>query len=227
MRHLSLKATTTMTDQEQGTFEALVSAWAPDRVKDVIERHAFDETIAEWRGSGRQIPLLFEHGSKSVGAIDPFSMRATEEGLVVSGEVDRETDEGKQVWKMIKAGTISFSIGFMSESRPREGGGRILDLLEVSATATPTHPSARALSWKSSSIDPVLTKFFNHPAFSRPGGSATWSCPPELIGTSFDPEIATGEVKGLTRAAMDEEVRVQRKATNRTRAVKIASFQVK
>ena len=53
---------------------------------------------------------------------------------------------------MIKGGSAGFSIGFMSESKPREGGGRTIteiDLLEVSITATPTHQSTRALSWKS------------------------------------------------------------------------------
>ncbi len=37
------------------------------------------------------------------------------------------------------------------ESTPRKSGGRTLveiDLLEISATSTPMHPSARALSWK-------------------------------------------------------------------------------
>jgi hypothetical protein len=78
-------------------------------------------------------------------------MRPTAAGLVVAGEVDRSTDEGRQVWRSIKSGVCGFSIGFMSESQPRPGGGRVLtevDLIEVSATSTPMHPSTRALSWK-------------------------------------------------------------------------------
>jgi phage head maturation protease len=71
--------------------------------------------------------------------------------VVVAGDVDRSTDEGKQVWRSIKSGVCGFSIGFMSESRPRPGGGRVLteiDLIEVSATSTPMHPATRAISWK-------------------------------------------------------------------------------
>jgi len=51
---------------------------------------------------------------------------------------------------MIKSGVAGFSIGYMAESRPRKGGGRVLteiDLLEVSITSKPMHPSTRALGW--------------------------------------------------------------------------------
>jgi uncharacterized protein len=66
--------------------------------------------------------------------------------------VDRTEAEGRQVWRSIKANTAGFSIGFMSESKPRKGGGRILteiDLIEISVTAKPANASTRALSWKS------------------------------------------------------------------------------
>ncbi len=162
MQHATLKATTTEVDTELGTFTALVSAWVEDRENDSILPTAFDTTIEAWRASGRQVPLLFEHSAVAIGSIDPVSMHPTEEGLVVNGEVDRSTDAGKQVWRMIKNSTASFSIGFMSESRRRKGGGREIyevDLLEVSATATPVHPSARVLSWKSAAtIEEMLTE---------------------------------------------------------------------
>ena len=151
MEHVTLKATTTDTEQELGTFTAVVSAWEADREGDTIAKTAFDETIRAWRTAGKNLPLLFEHSTTVVGAIDPFSMTPTEQGLVVAGEVDRESDEGAQVWKTIKAGTAGFSIGFLSESKPRKGGGREIteiDLLEISATATPAHPATRTLSWK-------------------------------------------------------------------------------
>jgi HK97 family phage prohead protease len=152
MQHLALKATTTATDQELGTFRALVSAWDADRERDVITRDAFDATIKAWRESGKYLPLLFEHSATVVGSIDPDSMKPTEEGLEVAGEVDRSTDAGQQVWRTIKSGTAGFSIGYVSKDRRRKGGGRELyeiDLLEISATSKPMHPATRALSWKS------------------------------------------------------------------------------
>jgi HK97 family phage prohead protease len=152
MQHLALKATTTATDTEQGTFTALVSAWEADREKDIIEPTAFDKTIRAWQGSGKRLPLLFEHSTEVVGSVDPHSMTPTAAGLEVAGEVDRSTEKGQAAWRSIKADSAGFSIGFMSESRPRKGGGRTLtevDLLEVSITSTPTHPATRATSWKS------------------------------------------------------------------------------
>lgn len=79
-------------------------------------------------------------------------MHATDQGLVVSGEVDRETPEGKQVWRTIKAGTAGFS--------NRIHGGRVHSSQERRPHACRDRParnqrdqhsdasSARALSWK-------------------------------------------------------------------------------
>jgi HK97 family phage prohead protease len=152
MQHVDLKATTTATDQELGEFSALVSAWDADREKDTIARDAFDRTIEAWQRSGKKLPLLHEHSTVVVGSVDPHSMKATEQGLVVSGEVDRDTDEGRQAWRTIKAGSAGFSIGYAAESKAQSGGGRRIteiDLLEITITSRPMHPSTRALGWKS------------------------------------------------------------------------------
>ena len=113
---------------------------------------AFDKSIEAFQQSGKRLPLLFEHTTQAVGYVDPYAMHSTDAGLVVFGEVDRSTDEGKQVWAQIKAGTAGFSIGFMAKSRATKDGGRILteiDVLEISATSTPAHPATRVLGWKS------------------------------------------------------------------------------
>jgi HK97 family phage prohead protease len=156
MLHKTLAATTTPTDQELGQFTAIVSAWEADREKDVIAPDAFRQTIQAWQRSGKNLPLLFEHSTTTVGFIDPQSMHPTKQGLVVAGRVDRETEKGQQVWRTIKAGSAGFSIGFAAESRPRKGGGRTLtsiDLLEISVTSRPMHPATRALSWKAADPD--------------------------------------------------------------------------
>ena len=152
-QHLTLKATTTATDTESGTFSAIVSSWDADRVGDTIDRHAFDQSIADWRASGKHLPLLFEHITTAVGSLDPYTMTTDEQGLHVDGEVDRDTSEGKQVWAQIKRGSIGFSIGFkIDKSRPSKGGGDhllVVDLLEVSATSTPMHAATKVTDWKS------------------------------------------------------------------------------
>jgi HK97 family phage prohead protease len=184
MEHVALKATTTATDQELGTFEALASAWAPDRERDVISRHAFDKTIKAWRESGKRVPLLLNHTTTVVGHVDPDTMQTTDEGLVVSGEVDRSSEEGRMVWRTIKSGTAGFSIGYSGTYLPLEDGGRVLvevDLLEVSATSTPMHPATRALSWKSEdafrqAVIDILTEGVTETKGIEPLKIATFEC---------------------------------------------------
>jgi hypothetical protein len=96
MRRMTVKAAVVETDTEQGTFKAVASAWVADREGDVIARDAFDQTIQAWQRSGKMLPLLFEHTSEEIGAIDPRSMTPTEDGLVVGGEVDRSSEHGRQ-----------------------------------------------------------------------------------------------------------------------------------
>jgi HK97 family phage prohead protease len=156
MPTLDLKATTTATDTEQGTFVALVSGWAADREADVIAPTAFDKTIEAWRESGKRLPLLLNHSTTAVGAIDPASMRTTDEGLVVAGQVDRDSEQGRMVWRTIKSGSAGFSIGYKGEYIERADGSCVLtsiDLLEISATSAPMHAATRALSWKAATED--------------------------------------------------------------------------
>ena len=174
MERKVLAAKTTVIDQELGQFEALVSTWTEDREKDVIDQSAFDKTIRAWGASGRNLPLLFEHSTTVVGSVVPESMHTTAGGLVVAGEVDRSTEKGQQVWRSIKSNTAAFSIGYMSESRARPGGGREIieiDLLEISYTSTPMNANTRALSWKSAhASDPGLEQDWRAitAAFNRP-----------------------------------------------------------
>ena len=73
-------------------------------------------------------------------------MHATDQGLIVNGEVDRDVPEGKQVWKSIKAGTAGFSIGYLAvESTPRKSGGRTLAEIDCSRSARPALRCIRVL----------------------------------------------------------------------------------
>jgi hypothetical protein len=94
MQHKTLTAETTVTDQELGEFEALVSAWDADREGDTILRTAFDDTITAWRKSGKMLPLLFEHSTDDVGHIEPLSLLTREDGLVAAGRVNRSSEKG-------------------------------------------------------------------------------------------------------------------------------------
>jgi phage head maturation protease len=74
-------------------------------------------------------------------------------GLIVGGKVDLETDRGRQVWKLLKSGSLGFSFGYLiTDSVDRPGGGREitgLDLFEISATSVPMNSGTRVISTKS------------------------------------------------------------------------------
>jgi HK97 family phage prohead protease len=214
MQHLSLKATTVSTEEELGQFEALVSAWTADRERDTIDRHAFDQSISDWKASGKMLPLLHEHRSIVVGAIDPASMSATAEGLVVAGSIDRESDEGQRDWRAIKSGVASYSIGFMAtKSRPREGGGRELleiDLLEISVVATPAHPHTRTLDWKAA--DSIASRDLDYNREAR---------------RKYDEQFRERIRQRRRAQELEEEIRAENaRAEKRNRPIKVKTFRV-
>jgi HK97 family phage prohead protease len=158
MEHLLAKAQTTEVDVGSGTFTARVSGWEADRSGDEIDTHAFDQSLEDWRSSGKMLPLLYEHSDVAIGSLDPNSAVTDERGLVIDGEVDRDTRQGRQVWKQIRRG----SIGFMTtKSEDLKGGGKrllVIDLLEISATSVPMHPGTGVIDWKSATVEELHTE---------------------------------------------------------------------
>jgi len=153
LEHKTYAASTTSTDQ--GLFTALVSTPEVDREHDVVARGAFATTIANWRGSGKMLPLAWNHGADPedlVGYIDPAQMHEGKDGLTVGGKVDLDTDRGQQVWRLLKSGSLGFSFCFMAtRERNRADGIREIaevDVFEISATPTPMNAGTRVLSTK-------------------------------------------------------------------------------
>src|SRR5215207_859927 len=114
VEHLKVKATAApVTDL--GEFEALVATWDRDREGDVIARGAFTKSIAQWREVGRLVPLHWNHKAEEIiGSIDPTWMAETEEGLEVAGRIDLDTEQGRDVWRSVKANRIGFSFGYLA-----------------------------------------------------------------------------------------------------------------
>ena len=71
-QHITLEAKATATDQ--GEFVAIAAAYSVDRVGDRIVPGAFSKTIDHWRGSGKSIPLHWNHQGEPediIGSVDP------------------------------------------------------------------------------------------------------------------------------------------------------------
>ena len=153
MLHMTKTAVSTATDL--GEFEALVATYDLDRQGDRIEPGAFAATIAQWKSTGRMLPLHWNHSSSAadiIGYVDPASMAEGESGLVVSGRVDIETDRGREVWRLLKANSVAFSFGYLATGeRELSDGTRLItavDLYEVSVTPEPANPNTRVLATK-------------------------------------------------------------------------------
>jgi HK97 family phage prohead protease len=155
MQHKTLQATTTAVDSDLGEFEAIVATYDIDRHGEKIASAAFARTLSRWRASGKPLPLHWNHRATDpediVGSVDPHKTRETEDGLVVAGRVDLDTERGRQVWRALKSGSMGFSFGYLATESHNEGDTRVLDeidLFEISIAPAPANPRTRILAMK-------------------------------------------------------------------------------
>ena len=157
---LRMTKTATVTEIDQGLFSAVVSTYDVDRQGDQVARGAFARTIRDWGSAGRVIPLHWHHSSEPediIGHVDPASMKESRAGLTVQGEVDLETERGREAWRLLKANSVGFSFGYLAtKTHERDDGIRILDeidLFEVTVTPSPANNRTRVLDLKSEDRD--------------------------------------------------------------------------
>jgi HK97 family phage prohead protease len=142
---------------EQGVFSALAAAYSLDRQNERIIKGAFRDTISRWQGSGKDLPLAWDHGRDArdvIGSINPSSMRETDDGLYVEGQLDLEDSElAREAWRSLKRNRIGLSFGYLvTDARDAADGVKeltALDVFEVTLTSTPANADARVLSAKS------------------------------------------------------------------------------
>lgn len=149
--HITLKAVTTTTDQ--GVFEAVISTEGIDREKDIVSASGMVAALSKWN---RPIPLAWNHRTDAAdifGHIDPASVKEVNGEVVAQGQVDLQSDVGKEAWRSFKSRAIGFSFGYLIlTATDRKGGGRSiteLDVFEITATPTPMNNETRVLSTKS------------------------------------------------------------------------------
>lgn len=143
-----------------GVVEGYASTWDVDRGNDVILRGAFDKTIARHVSEGRQVRMLWQHnGDQLIGGFPAEKMREDERGLFVRGEINLETQAGREAYALAKQGVLSdFSVGFSIPSRDavkyNDTGDRNVreirevELWEVSMVGEPMNPNANVLAVK-------------------------------------------------------------------------------
>lgn len=151
----SLEIKADQVDVAARTFEGLASTWERDLGDDIIHRGAFKNTLAEWRSSGRMLPLIDQHNYGSVRAAvgKLLDGKETKDGLWTKWEIIPGVD-GDEIMNRLKGGFIdSMSIGYKpikwemeADESARWGEVRHLkevELREVSLVLWPMNPGAR------------------------------------------------------------------------------------
>lgn len=97
-----------------GEFTALVSAFGnEDSQGDIVEKGAFTKTLGEWRAKGRPIPIVWSHQFDDPENFlgEYTSAEETDEGLLLTGQLDLDHPRAARVHKLMQKGVIAeFSI---------------------------------------------------------------------------------------------------------------------
>lgn len=167
-----IKAAGTHEGTDEGVFEAIVAAYNLDSVGDRITPGAFTETLAEWKGRGDPIPVLWSHMSHDpdyhIGEVLEAEERP--EGLWVKARIDLDATKASQVYKLLKGRRVTqFSFAYDVEEgswvEQKDGPGfyelRKLKLYEVGPTLIGANQATELIDVKSATaVDmlPDLTK---------------------------------------------------------------------
>lgn len=159
MDQLEIKASLSVDDSGAITGNAWPFSSA-DSVGDIITKSAFGDIPSD-------LPILFEHRPSDL--IGSWSeVRATDDGLVVKGQLHLDQPRARSIRTMLKSGLVDgLSIGFRTKSSRKEGRNRIidaLDLAEISLVRNPSHPRARITSAKSFDEAAALAAVINRAA---------------------------------------------------------------
>jgi HK97 family phage prohead protease len=159
---VQVKAVGELDGLNEGEFTSIVAAYNTDSVGDRIVPGAFAETLAEWKGRGDPIPVLWSHMSHDpdyhIGEVLEAEERP--EGLWVKARVDldEESPKARRVYKLLKARRVtqfSFAYDIEAGSWVDEKGGesyyelRKLKLYEVGPTLIGANQQTELLDVKS------------------------------------------------------------------------------
>lgn len=162
-----IKAAGTHEGTDEGVFEAIVAAYNLDSVGDRITPGAFAETLAEWKGRGDPIPVLWSHMSHDpdyhIGEVLEAEERP--EGLWVKARIDLDATKASQVYKLLKGRRVTqFSFAYDVEEgswvEQKDGPGfyelRKLKLYEVGPTLIGANQATELIDVKSATATDML-----------------------------------------------------------------------
>lgn len=140
----------------QGRIEGYASTFGgdPDRHNEVVMPGAFAATVE--RAKAGDLPVMLWAHAQEAPIGRWATLREDSKGLHVTGQLNLNTERGRQAYEHVKAGDAGgLSIGFTVKDGGREYAGdgvwhlKDLDVLEISVVAIPANPSARIANVKS------------------------------------------------------------------------------
>jgi HK97 family phage prohead protease len=141
---------------EKGQFEGYASVFNNvDRHGDVVMPGAFRKTISE----NPSVPILWQHDqSKPIGVT--MAIREDQNGLLVKGELNLETQLGREAYSLLKQGALKgLSIGYQVIKDDLAGRVRQLKevrLMEYSLVTFPANELAQVTSIKQMDNDMIM-----------------------------------------------------------------------
>jgi HK97 family phage prohead protease len=165
---------TSATADVLGEFEALVSDFLPDRQGERFAPHAFDGALDRIRKNGTACPVLFGHKQDTVssvlGMVPSTGWSVTNDGLTAKGWIDVSDSVGAKVYRMLKNGSLLWSIGFRivtGNKSPRGPDGTVVidsvdELLELSVVPVPANSRTRTVGMKADHPAPTAAELREH-----------------------------------------------------------------
>jgi HK97 family phage prohead protease len=153
-----------------GEFEAVVSDFLPDRQGERFAPHAFDGALDRIRKNGTACPVLFGHKQDTVssvlGMVPSTGWSITNDGLTAKGWIDVSDSVGAKVYKMLRNGSLLWSIGFriVTGNKSRRGSDgtvvidRVDELLELSVVPVPANSRTRTVGMKADHPAPTAAE---------------------------------------------------------------------
>lgn len=151
----------------EGQIEAYASIFNNrDSYGDVMRKGSFANTLAQWKESGRTLPLLWGHNmsdpNMNLGGV--FDAKEDDHGLRIKAEFDMDNPTSAQVYRLVKGGRVSelsFAFDYLKyqdvepEAENNEFDGKYyrdvleVKLYEVSIVPIGANPETEILAVKS------------------------------------------------------------------------------
>lgn len=203
--------------EERGRFEAIVSVFGNvDKMGDRVVEGAFTNTLAEWRASGKRLPVIWSHQwgnpDAHIGDADPnLAEEVPGKGLKIVGDVDLDERFSAKVYKLMKRGLqFSFAYEVIKEKKAQDGANELLELklIEVGPTLVGANPATELLAIKAELEDAaglkagrsISAKTESLLRDAVKANEMVWVALNEILGSLGDPEEenkdgGTGTVK--------------------------------